>query len=1295
MLEPIGPALSAGPGRPLSASRSTASAAAPPLPAAGIRRPAAWVVAAAALALAGLTRAAAPAVALPYVPTSVLFSEVAGDVAYVFNPNGTAVDLLALNVSDTVGAGSGSATPKTLSSGLPFLPAGRHTAFTPSLLDNGTIAVLAGDCADATNASLWTFAPPAGPWTRHALAPSSDWDYGQGGPYFLGGSLSFSAQLAPVMSEPVLYVYGGMCPSANSTAESWQSSAAYSNRMLRVSPPSPSAAGSPAPFTVDYTPSAGPPIAEAGFSWTALAPSLSNRSGIVTQQTSHVLLGGHTQQAFINMSTAALWSLPEESWTFVSIKASASSSSNKPDLLLASRQDAVVSIDSRSGHTAVLSADGTALVVLGGWVGDVSQPAAPQLAVVDIGASFDDWRWQVPPQEAQPKGPGIYGHGAALLPGNVMMVYGGFDIAPQAGSESESESGGSRRRQAAESGGGGGGVRMFLNITSLTWLDDYTNPSSVDTKSGGTGGGSSHGGGGGDGGGSSSGGDGAPADSSSGPSKRLQIGLGVGLGVGLAVLLALVAGGVCMRRRQTRRRAQRDAALRGLSQGVNGSLPRQHRPSGEFGDDDGDDDDDGDGEMLERGGMLGPWNAASARDWYTGGLDPYDAGTGRRSLGYETLRGGTKSSPSLYLPASVGNGGGNGPSVRPRAAARGLHQPPPPEPRSAAAGYDFTPLRSSNRNFEPIYEEANEDGLDDEGDLGAGAGRHPLLLHDERSGSNNNNNNNNNNTDDPFLTPTESGAPGGGAGGGFFALPASDGSRTPSPEARHLHHSAKPRLGQDPEVQGWVSDVDAADAVLTAKISRHGSTTTTPPARGQGQGSPPGNGSGGGGRTSPSRPPSTSARSSRSAKALAGADDDAAARTGSNLSERSAFSFAPPQQQQHPGTGAAATGDGRLGSSSGSSAHTFSTAKSNFATLQAEGPGLLLLPSAMQPQQQQHKAAAAAVASISPSPDEDYDYEYLEDANQQAQAPGSPSKSKPRRSWFGSLRRVFSGGTATSSSAGSGSPPASSRGDSPTLLGGSGGGGGSSDYEAHHRLLGLGGGGGGVLLRRKQGREAWDASSPSAGGVASASLSPGPAGERVDDEWDIERAVEQRLVQVMFTVPKERLRVVNADDGDAGVDEEMEAVVVSPGDDDYDDDGDDDDDDEEDYYRQRYDDDAGGDEGGLTPPPLQVRPRQVEPPDIDAGAEADKGQERDEPHGAVVEAEVEAEAAAGGGMALSPDSGSLRTASITTTATAATLNTAEAVKLQRPSARTRVLEMVESIESRSTDSSPCPSPTRA
>jgi hypothetical protein len=52
--------------------------------------------------------------------------------------------------------------------------------------------------------------------------------------------------------------------------------------------------------------------------------------------------------------------------------------------------------------------------------------------------------------------------------------------------------------------------------------------------------------------------------------------------------------------------------------------------------------------------------------------------------------------------------------------------------------------------------------------------------------------------------------------------------------------------------------------------------------------------------------------------------------------------------------------------------------------------------------------------------------------------------------------------------------------------------------------------------------------------------SDGSRMEEDEEDWDIEKAIERRVVQVMFTVPKEKLRVVNtdveADDGksDAG-----------------------------------------------------------------------------------------------------------------------------------------------------------------
>jgi len=37
------------------------------------------------------------------------------------------------------------------------------------------------------------------------------------------------------------------------------------------------------------------------------------------------------------------------------------------------------------------------------------------------------------------------------------------------------------------------------------------------------------------------------------------------------------------------------------------------------------------------------------------------------------------------------------------------------------------------------------------------------------------------------------------------------------------------------------------------------------------------------------------------------------------------------------------------------------------------------------------------------------------------------------------------------------------------------------------------------------------------------------SGRSGEEDWDVEAAVEERVVQVMFTVPRARLRVVNAD----------------------------------------------------------------------------------------------------------------------------------------------------------------------
>ncbi|KAK0629619.1 hypothetical protein B0T17DRAFT_589344 [Bombardia bombarda] len=1303
---------------------------------------------------------------LPYVPTTILLSGSAllppsniTNTAYIFSPSSsstdsTGVDLLAIDISSTIHVRS--LQPKILSTNLPFIDASSSSptaAFAPSLLDNGSIAVLAGDCAVAAagGASIWTYTSSgtadkdsAREWTHHTTTPSSSWDYAQGGPYLLGGSLGFSEQLAPVMSEPVLYFYGGMCPSANrsstdgdfsaSAIDSWQAEAVYSNRMLRVSPPPPSSSSSSSSssgsdsdgtYTLAYTPNAYLQQAEAGFTLTALAPSLSNRSGIVTQQASHVVLGGHVQQngVFVNISTAAVWSLPEEVWTRVDIQAPSPATDGS-----------IPSVDPRSGHTTVLSEDGSSLVVLGGWAGNVSNAAQPQLVVVTIGASFAEWQWSVPAGEAQPAGPGRYGHGAALLPGNVMMVYGGYEIVPPPATDKTRKT----RRQAT------GEQQMFFNLTSMSWSDSYTNPQHASGGSGGSSGGGGGGGGGGgttnggspppsSGGGGSGSGSGSPTDDETSPtSLTKKLGLGLGLGIGIPILLAALLLAFFLHRRRQRRRAQRDAALHGLALGMNGggSLPLTGG-SGSRSD-----------EMLERSDdgddtMRFPWNAASARSWYTGGHDPYTQG--RKSLGYETMRGAASrdnnnsynsgggggggysysNAPAVYMPTGPAGSSTLSSSSRPRGAARGLYQPTSLSTSGGGGGgnYDFSPLRVPNR-IHPIYEDDEGDDEEDGGDLGASGPLSPDRDDD----------------DDPFMTPTGSSStmhmhtPRRGSGiylppppMSSGAIPVSGGSiptGSNSPEIQPLQPQKQQQQGQDPEVQGWVSDVDAADAVLTARISRHGSTTTTtttPPAilspTTSGTivtitGGGPGNHS----PTTPTRPthspgrlsPSRRASSSRSVKgggAGSTGDSDETVRTGSNLSDRSAFSFVQGAEQRAlsvrshfraafsggtgsvPGVTPAAT-EARLGSSSGSSAHTFSTAKSTFATMQAEGPALLLGSSAGGGYYEDaagglyhaHYATAkeeAREVSAEGAGGEEEDDDYVN-------VPGSPSKSKLRHSWFGSLRRVFSGATP--------SPGSSSREDSPTresLLEGS-----SGDYEPPRRLAGIVPGAGGTLLRRKQGREAWEKVKPQHGGESSSSpRGDGNNHKGGDEEWDVEKAVEQRLVQVMFTVPKERLRVVNAE-----IEHEEEIVVVvdpEKGDDEeeYEHDGDD----EEGGYDQLLDSSSSssssstsGDAGKMVSHLEHLRPADSYGHDHDHDhdrSDTERERERQQQHrgsGLLDPGSV-------GGV--SPST-SLRSASVTTT-----IHTAEAVRLERP--RTRVLEMVESIESKSSrDNSPSASPTR-
>ncbi|KAI0172073.1 hypothetical protein GGR52DRAFT_454197 [Hypoxylon sp. FL1284] len=527
--------------------------------------------------LAQLAETAA-AQTLPYIPTTIFIPDskpvpaqenAVADVAYIFSPQDDSVDLLAVNFSSSLHTSSLSF--QTLSSNVPFFDTS-STAFTPSLADNGSLIVYAGNCSSSADSEIWTFNPSLGDdtsssWVRATTTLETNQDSIQIGPGFLGGSLSFSVTLEPDLSPAKTYVYGGMCPYGASNASTSQSMATYSNQMVRIEAPK----SKTERFNISPVSIKGPPVPEAGFTITSLSPSISNRSGdVVTQQVNYVLLGGHTEYAFINMSTVAIWSLPEESWGFVSDISMASSGTANSELAIKSTVD---SIDSRSGHTTVLSQDGTCLIILGGWVGDLTQAATPQLAILSIGDSYGgigDWQWTVP--DAQPPGAGIYGHGAAMLPGNVMMVYGGYNI---------SSTSTNARRQTSE----GNSIPLFLNLTSMAWTDDYTNPEFVKSSQ-------------------------DSSSSTANSDTKQKLGLGLGLGLGLLAILAAVLVFFFYRHRLRHRRTIPDSAIRALAQDKDRFLPH-------------------DDEMMERDHIGG--------GWYTGGADPYTRG-GSRSLGYQSLQ---------------------------------------------------------------------------------------------------------------------------------------------------------------------------------------------------------------------------------------------------------------------------------------------------------------------------------------------------------------------------------------------------------------------------------------------------------------------------------------------------------------------------------------------------------------------------------------------------------------------------------------------------------------------------------
>lgn len=468
------------------------------------------------------------ATAIPYTLSSVFLSPQYNDsLAYLLQPSSSTAgktEFLSLNISASVDSNNPSF--HTILEEAPFQSTEQTSAFIPVIDDRGSITVYAGNCHSSSDKqTLWQFQPDSsssvgnGSWTQLSVSPGE----GQTRPNYLAAGFAFASSDT---SETLMYAFGGMCPFANSTDETWVSAANYSQSMVVLSPTSRDVTKYEA-TTTGYR---APPISEAGMVIVPL-PATSSIASTERQQ-DFLFIGGHTRQAFLNMSQLAIFSVPQESWSFVTVNSEA-----RPKTELAIRSQ--VTVEPRSGHTAVLSDDGKKVFVIGGWVGDVSVAAEPQFAVLEVGEDYGgtgQWTWTVPSPSSEAgiaEGTGLFGHSAAMLPGGVLMIASGYSIPKQSSKRSAS----SIQRNS----------RVYLyNTTSSSWVKSYTNPAAGSaTASTAT----------------------ASASHSGGLSSSQKVGLGIGLGLGLplAIILALWA---LRHHRKHRVRSQRDSQLRELALGA-------------------------------------------------------------------------------------------------------------------------------------------------------------------------------------------------------------------------------------------------------------------------------------------------------------------------------------------------------------------------------------------------------------------------------------------------------------------------------------------------------------------------------------------------------------------------------------------------------------------------------------------------------------------------------------------------------------------------------------------------------
>lgn len=961
---------------------------------------------------------------LPYNPTTILRDPKTKNFVYIFQqiPSSNNYQLISIDISSTLSISNISFT--IISQDLPFSNED-NTAFIPSISEKGEVSIYTGKCETPNSSELWRYqfsdldTKTTGNWIQVSIRAAADLtSTSLPGAYFLTRAITFSTLVDEDSSPTNIYTFGGLCPKANATFETWQSAAHYSNHMLRLTPTS------DLNYTVEVMTSRNAPVAEAGFSFTGLIPSYSNTSNFKTQQQSFVMIGGHTQDAFISMGQVAIWSLPEEAWSFVKVDLPSTGKLNNQ----VTENNGLRPLDSRSGHTAILNEDGSKLIIFGGWVGDVTQAAEPQLAVLNLGTGYGgsgDWEWSIP--AAQPSGAGVYGHGATMLPGNVMMISGGFEISlnmKKRDFESETLK------------------VMFFNVTSLTWITSYTSPEYFPQQS-------------------------AHQGTSS-------LGIRIAVGICLAVVVGSVLLCVGLRRHQ-KNKGQRDSNIKDLS-AIATDSNQDHNP-----------------EMRSTQSGIFPYSNIG----WNRGLEDYE---------HEDYNVDTHGTTSQYEYSDL--------------VANSLDDSMYILPQQKQAAQ-----RSSYARSRGGYQSSNLDTNNLGTSLGAAGAIHPIYEADE-------NDEIDENTGDLGLTPgfQES------TQIGQVIKRNSDPFKDPSIQHSTVRNTQSPELdlaAREQHLKEWVSEWAEGDMLMNPRVKSHSTIK----------------------RTSPSRKATVVTASTP--ESLTAEED---CNSISNFSERTEKSHAASgglcvrtssSHSQSNSLRSFIIGMNPFGSHSYSSSSKKATGDTEQNTMLNEImqsiPGAQNVLSGSAPSSRSGKSFRSAQTSVHGTSSEGEQLLPQEIDNklnrkmpssekQEVYISGSPSKSKPQSfgkgptSWLGSLKKVFVSPSEDFTSRSS-----------------------LSDYSYNGAEAGTSGlpfnglslgetrrtvSASGELSHRKQttcdSQEKRDQSTVASSSGSSNSLNSHPArksSER-DDDWNIERAVENRLFQVTFTVPKERLRVVNQEVSD-------------------------------------------------------------------------------------------------------------------------------------------------------------------